>query len=51
MTSKMDFSSKIKIIYDEFPDFRNIRSILNILYHSTDISSKKNSYNIDESIN
>lgn len=46
--SKRDLSSKIKIIYDEFPDFRNIRSVLNILYHSTDISSKKNSYTIDE---
>ena len=46
--SKMDLSSKIKIIYDEFPDFRNIRSILNILYHSTDLSSKKNSYVIDD---
>ncbi len=45
---KNDLTSKIKIIYDEFPDFRNIRSILNILYHCTDISSKKNSYNIDE---
>nr|MBA3750843.1 hypothetical protein [Nitrosopumilus sp.] len=45
---KKDLSSKIKIIYDEFPDFRNIRSVLNILYHATDISSKKNSYNIDE---
>jgi hypothetical protein len=45
---KRDLSSKIKIIYDEFPDFRNIRSILNIFYQSTEISSKKNSYNIDE---
>jgi hypothetical protein len=47
-TDKNDLSSKIKIIYNEFPDFRNIRSILNILYHCTGISSKKNSYNIDE---
>jgi hypothetical protein len=45
---KTDLSSKIKIIYDEFPDFRNIRSILNILYHSTDLSYKKNSPTIDE---
>ena len=47
-SDKTDLSSKIKIIYDEFPDFRNIRSVLNIMYHSTDISSKKNSINIDE---
>jgi hypothetical protein len=46
---KIDLTSKIKIIYDEFPDFRNIRSILNILYHATEISAKKNSQNIDES--
>jgi hypothetical protein len=46
--NKSDLSSKIKIIYDEFPDFRNIRSVLNILYHSIEISSKKNSPNIDE---
>jgi hypothetical protein len=45
---KTELSSKIKIIYDEFPDFRNIRSILNILYHSTDLSSKKNCHSIDE---
>jgi hypothetical protein len=45
---KNDLSSKIRIIYDEFPDFRNIRSVLNILYHCTDIASKKNSYTIDE---
>jgi hypothetical protein len=45
---KNDLSAKIKIIYDEFPDFRNIRSVLNILYHSMDISSKKNFHNIDE---
>jgi hypothetical protein len=47
-SDKNDLSAKIKIIYDEFPDFRNIRSVLNILYHSMDISSKKNSRNIDE---
>ena len=47
-TDKTDLSSKIKIIYDEFPDFRNIRSILNILYHSTELSSKKNGLIIDE---
>jgi hypothetical protein len=46
--NKNDLSAKIKIIYDEFPDFRNIRSVLNILHHSMDISSKKNSNNIDE---
>ena len=47
-SEKKDISSKIKIIYDEFPDFRNIRSILNVLYHAFEMSLKKNSSNIDE---
>lgn len=45
---KLDLTSKIKIIYDEFPDFRNIRSILNVLYHAFEISLKKESPIIDE---
>lgn len=45
---KRDLTSKIKIIYDEFPDFRNIRSILNVLYHSMEISSKYKFTSIDE---
>lgn len=45
---KKDLSAKIRIIYDEFPDFRNIRSILNVLYHAFEVASAKNSQNIDE---
>ncbi len=45
---KKDLTSKLRVIYDEFPDFRNIRSILNILYHATESSFKKNSLRIDE---
>lgn len=45
---KKDISAKIRIIYDEFPDFRNIRSILNVLYHSFEVASLKNSQSIDE---
>ncbi len=45
---KIDITSKIKIIYDEFPDFRNIRSIINVLYHAMELSLKKGSINIDE---
>jgi len=47
-SERKDLSSKIKIIYDEFPDFRNIRSILNVLYHAFEMSVNKNSSNIDE---
>lgn len=45
---KKDLTGKIRIIYDEFPDFRNIRSILNVLYHAFEMSSKKNSPVVDE---
>lgn len=45
-----DLESKIKFIYDQFPDFRNVRSMLNIFYHATEQASKKGSYILDESI-
>lgn len=44
----MDLSAKIRIIYDEFPDFRNIRSILNVLNHAFDFALNRNSETIDE---
>jgi hypothetical protein len=43
-----DLSAKIKVIYDEFPDFRNVRSMTNILYHATENASKRNARIIDE---
>ncbi len=45
---KKDLSAKIRIIYDEFPDFRNIRSILNVLYHAFEVAAHKKSQSIDE---
>lgn len=45
-----DLDSKIKLLYDEFPDFRNVRSMLNIFYHSAEEASKRGSFVIDESI-
>lgn len=45
---KKDLSAKIRIIYDEFPDFRNIRSILNVLYHAFEVATHKKSQSIDE---
>jgi hypothetical protein len=46
--SEYDLSSKIKIIYDEFPDFRNVRSMINILYHATELVGKRDAGSIDE---
>ena len=34
-----ELASRIRVIYDEFPEFRNVRSILNILYHATENAS------------
>jgi hypothetical protein len=43
-----DLAAKIRVIYDEFPDFRNVRSMLNIMYHATENAAKHNLANIDE---
>jgi len=44
-----DLLSKIKILYDDF-DFRNIRSILNIMYNAFEIAADKNIFLINEQI-
>jgi hypothetical protein len=36
LLEEKELASKIKVIYDEFPDFRNVRSMINILYHATE---------------
>jgi hypothetical protein len=41
--------SKIKILYDDF-DFRNIRSILNIMYNAFEIAAEKNVSIINEHV-
>ena len=43
-----DLAGKVKVIYDEFPDFRNVRSMLNILYHATENAAKRDIVSIDE---
>jgi hypothetical protein len=43
-----DLGAKVKVIYDEFPDFRNVRSMLNIMYHATENAAKRNLDTIDE---
>ncbi len=45
---EQDLSAKIRVIYDEFSDFRNVRSILNIMYHSTENAAKRGLASIDE---
>ncbi|MDW8275791.1 MAG: hypothetical protein RMJ59_05365 [Candidatus Nitrosocaldus sp.] len=36
-----DIVSKIRVVYDEFMEFRNIRSLLNILYHAMEIAARR----------
>lgn len=43
-----DLTSQIRIIFDEFPDFRNVRSVLNIMYHATEVAARLGSVTIDE---
>ena len=47
-TYENDIISKIRVIYDEFQEFRNIRSMLNIMYHAMEIASRENSGTITE---
>src|SRR5687768_15753088 len=44
-----DLLSKIKVLYDDF-DFRNIRSILNIMYNAFEIAEDKNISLINEQV-
>jgi hypothetical protein len=43
-----DLAAKIKVIYDEFQDFRNIRSMINILYHAMEDAKRRGAKTIDE---
>lgn len=43
-----DLAAKVRVIYDEFADFRNVRSMLNIMYHATENAARRNLGTIDE---
>jgi len=43
-----DIVNKIKVIYDEFQEFRSIRSMLNIMYHAIEIAGRQNAGTITE---
>jgi hypothetical protein len=46
--AERDLAAKVKVIYDEFSDFRNVRSMLNIMYHATENAAKRSIASIDE---
>jgi uncharacterized UPF0146 family protein len=43
-----DIINKIQVIYDEFQEFRSIRSMLNIMYHAMEIAKRQNADTITE---
>lgn len=43
-----DLAAKVRVLCDEFPDFRSVRSILNILYHATEKAAKLDHTEISE---
>jgi len=43
-----ELAANIRVIYDEFPDFRNVRSMLNIMYHAMENAAKRSMAVIDE---
>ena len=43
-----ELAEKIRVLYDEFPDFRSVRSIINILYHAMEKSAELDLEKIDE---
>jgi hypothetical protein len=47
LQEEKELASKIKVIYDEFPDFRNVRSMINILYQATENAAGRDA-SIDE---
>ena len=43
-----ELAEKIRILYDEFQEFRSVRSIINILYHAMEKSAELDLEKIDE---
>lgn len=47
---QQDLAAKIRVLCDEFPEFRNVRSIINILNHSVEMASKLGESEISEHV-
>ena len=45
-----DLGEKIRALYEEFPEFRSVRSVINILYHAMERSSRIGLSVMDEGI-
>lgn len=47
---QQDLASKIRVLCDEFPEFRNVRSIINILNHAIEKAAELNASEITEAV-
>jgi len=47
---QQELEAKIQVLYDEFTEFRNVRSVINILYHAMEKAMQSNSKKIDENV-
>jgi len=45
-----ELTDKIQVLYEEFPEFRSVRSVINILYHAMEKSDQMGLDKIDESV-
>ncbi len=47
---QQELNEKIQVLYDEFTEFRNVRSVINILYQAMEKATQSDSKKIDESV-
>ncbi|MGA9230351.1 MAG: hypothetical protein WBV92_09380 [Nitrosotalea sp.] len=47
---QQELEDKIQVLYDEFSEFRNVRSVINILYQAMEKAMQSNSKKIDENV-
>ncbi len=49
-SERQELEDKIRVLYEEFSEFRNVRSIINILYHSMEKAAQLNLEIITETV-
>lgn len=47
---QQELEGKIQVLYDEFTEFRNVRSVINILYQATEKAMQSDCARIDEAV-
>ncbi|MEM4252435.1 MAG: hypothetical protein QXE84_02805 [Candidatus Nitrosotenuis sp.] len=47
---QQELAAKIRVLCDEFPEFRNVRSIINILNHAVEVASRMGELEISEAV-